>query len=398
MVTPPARTARRAVLGALAIVTAGQFPAFLTGALAVQIARDLAFSASGLGIAVGAFFVTSALGSAMLGRLVERVGWRSGMLAGAAATFASLFGVALAAHSWGMLVGLLALGGLGNAISQPAANLSLTRMVPSQRQGLVFGVKQSAIPVATLIGGLSVPAIALTVGWRWTYVAAAAGALLAAITVAPDPDPDPEADLGPTTPTRLRRLPSTLRPLIFVSIAGGLGASVGNSLGTFLVTTAVESGVGEHAAGLLLGFGSVVGLTARVLGGWAADRRPFRPLLAVGALLTAGTVGCLMIASLHAAILVVGTMLAFGAGWGWPGLFNLAVVRDYFSAPAMATGVTQTGVYVGAGLGPVIFGLIADHGGYHVAWIFTAGVALAAAATSFYGEHEMAVTRAGPAR
>ena len=53
--------------------------------------------------------------------------------------------------------------------------------------------------------------------------------------------------------------------------------------------------------------------------------------------------------------------LAFATGWAWPGLFNLAVVRVNPSAPGAATGITQTGTYLGAVVGPVLFGVVAEH-------------------------------------
>lgn len=37
-------------------------------------------------------------------------------------------------------------------------------------RGLVFGLKQAAIPLATMLGGVSAPAIAVTLGWRWASV------------------------------------------------------------------------------------------------------------------------------------------------------------------------------------------------------------------------------------
>lgn len=388
-VTPRRGDMARVVVAALAVVTAAALPAFLTGALAVQIGRDLRFSVSGLGIAVGAYFVASALGSALLGRLVERIGWRAGMYAGAAATFFSCAGIAAFTRSWAALVVWLAVGGVGNAISQPAANLSLTRLVPAARQGAVFGVKQSAIPVATLLGGVSVPVIALTIGWRWTYAFAAVVTVLAAVSV---------ADRVDGSPLRPRAAPAVVpalgvRPLFVVSIAGGLGAMVGNALGAFLVTTAVTAGVTESHAGILLAVASVAGLSVRVGAGWAADRRPFRPLAAVSALLALGALGCVMIASLQPTVLVVGALLGFAAGWGWPGLLNLAVVRDYPEAPAMATGISQTGVYVGAALGPVVFGFVADHMGLETAWVVITALATCAAIASFAGEQRLAVAR-----
>lgn len=386
----PAATMARVVVAALAVVTAAALPAFLTGALAVQIGRDLDFSVAGLGIAVGAYFITSALGSALLGRLVERIGWRAGMYTGAGATFASCAGIAAFARSWSGLVVWLAVGGLGNAISQPAANLSLTRLVPAGRQGAVFGVKQSAIPVATLLGGLSVPALALTVGWRWTYVAAAVVALMAAASVVDAVDGS-RVRRPPRSPAVVPALP--VRPLFFVSAAGGLGAMVGNALGAFLVTTAVTAGVTESSAGLLLAAASVAGLSVRVGAGWSADVRPFRPLVAVGALLGLGAVGCIMIASLTPALLVFGALIGFAAAWGWPGLLNLAVVRDYPEAPAMATGISQTGVYIGAASGPILFGFVADHLGLDTAWVMTTVLAACAALASFVGERRLGVAR-----
>ena len=44
---------------------------------------------------------------------------------------ASLLGVALLAASWAGLVACLVLGGLANAASHPATNLSLAREVPA---------------------------------------------------------------------------------------------------------------------------------------------------------------------------------------------------------------------------------------------------------------------------
>ena len=67
--------------------------------------------------------------------------------------------------------------------------------------------------------------------------------------------------------------------------------------------------------------------------------------------------------------LIIGAILAYGLGWGWPGLFNLAIVRNNTVAPAAATGITQSGVYLGAVSGPLIFGSVVDDIGYPAAWL-----------------------------
>jgi predicted MFS family arabinose efflux permease len=61
--------------------------------------------------------------------------------------------------------------------------------------------------------------------------------------------------------------------------------------------------------------------------------------------------------------------LCFGGGWGWPGLFNFAVVSRNPQAPAAATGLTQTGVYLGGTGGPLLFGVVAESIGYQTAWL-----------------------------
>ena len=77
--------------------------------------------------------------------------------------------------------------------------------------------------------------------------------------------------------------------------------------------------------------------------------------------------------------------LAGCVGWGWAGLFNLAIVRLNPDAPGVATGITQTGTYVGAGAGPLLFGWIADNFSTERAWVAAALLALVAAATILVG-------------
>ncbi len=380
---------RGTVASALAVVTAGQCPAFMTGALAVQIREDVGFSVGGLGLAVGAFFVASAAGSGVLGHVVEGLGSRRGMRIAVIASTVSLLGIA-AAWSWLSLVGFMAVGGLGNAIGQPAANLSLARGIAQRHHGLVFGIKQSAIPMATLLGGLAVPALALTIGWRWAFVFIGLAAVAAMLTIPADAQgaravdvPRPAAGGSASSPV------PWLLPLVVVSIAGGLGAVVGNSLGAFLVSSAVDGGVGEAAAGYLVAIGSVVGLSMRIFLGWFADRSTVRPLHAMAGLLALGGMGCLLLVGDQLPVLAIGTVLGFGAGWAWPGLFNLAVVRSHRHAPAKATGITQTGVYVGAASGPVLFGAVVEQAGYDVAWMMVAVVALLSAALTLVGSRAL---------
>ena len=69
-------------------------------------------------------------------------------------------------------------------------------------------------------------------------------------------------------------------------------------------------------------------------------------------LLLAGSVGFALMAVDAVAPFVVGALVGFMLGWGWPGLFNLSVVQSHRETPGAATGVSQSGIYVGAAGGP----------------------------------------------
>jgi MFS family permease len=381
---------RRAVLLAVAVATAGVLPGFLTGGLAVQIRGELGFGQGALGVAVAVFFAASALASAVSGRVVERVGSSSGMRLAAAVSAASLLAVAVLAGSWWGLVFCLVLGGVGNAISHPATHLLLAREVPQNRQGLAFGVKQAAIPTATLLAGLAVPLIATTIGWRWAFTGGAALALCVALLV-----PKGSEEEGTRSPVKAARAGDVpLAPLVLLALGIGLGSAAANPLGAFVVESAVATGIEVGAAGLLLALGSAVGIGVRVVFGHLADKLDSGRLRLVAGMLGVGTIGFVLLASGVVPLLVIGVVFAFGAGWGWPGLFNFAVVKSNPRAPAAATGITQTGASSGAAVGPLAFGLLVEGTSFGTAWLVSGAVALVAAAAILVGRGMLLRARA----
>ncbi|HAS09915.1 MAG TPA: MFS transporter, partial [Acidimicrobiaceae bacterium] len=110
-----------------------------------------------------------------------------------------------------------------------------------------------------------------------------------------------------------------------------------------------------------------------------------RHLPVVSVLLAGGALGYFLLAPGLVPTHLLGALVAFGSGWAWPGLFNLAVVRLNPTAPAAATGITQTGVYVGALTGPILFGVVVDSAGYGLAWLLAGLASALAAAGVVYG-------------
>ena len=368
---------RLAALAVTSLVVA-QLPTFLTASVAVQLQRDLGFGRTALGAAIAGSLIASFGGSVVLSQFVQRHGWATGMRASAVLSAASLLGVALLARSWWTLAVLLVVGGAAKALGHPSANLALAVEGSTRRQGLLFGIKQSGVPAAATLSGLSVPLIALTLGWQATFLAAAAIAIVFGLALprestAPRAADPRRASRGLASPT-----------LLVLALGAGLGVAVTNTVAAFLTTYAVAVGFGEGAAGLLLAVSSTAGLLTRIAAGWLADHTRLG-LPAVALLIVAGAGGVVLLDTAVPTLVIPGSILALGAGWGYAGLFNLTVVRTNPDAPAIATGITQAGVYAGAALGPLVFGIVSEQLSFTVAWGFLALVGLSAAATMLVG-------------
>ncbi len=351
---------RRAVLAALAVNLMGVLALFLTGAMSVQIGRDFGQAPASIGILASVFALATSLGSAPLGRQVRRLGVRRSMWAATAASCIALVGCSISPSVPALAVALF-VGGLGNAIGQPAGNALVAAQVRPERYGLGFAIKQSGIPLATTLGGLAVPLIALTVGWRFAYVLAAVAALVAMLLVPPD---------RPATADRSERsVPRPLLPGLWL-LGGGLIAAVvaATSIGALGAAGGVQVGLAEATAGYLVAAGGVAGLAIRLCAGIVADRRDFDPLLGVSALCLLGAAGWFLMATGMPWLYVAGLVTANAFGWGWPGLQHLAVARRFTTSTAAASGIAQTGVATGLLIGPFLLGLVAIRN-WSVMWL-----------------------------
>jgi len=355
------------VLVAIVVMTTTMtvLPVWLTGGLSVFMSSELAFDERELGFGVAGFFVASALASVPGGRLAERIGARRSVPFYTAVAALVMVGMSFAT-SWTRISALLILGGLVNGMIHPSVNLALARQVDPGRKGLAFGIKQSAIPSATLLAGLAVPSIAATAGWRPAFqgaaILAAVLSVLAIIVVRNSPT---------VAGARPNRLTMPMSYLVWLTVAAALGAAAGNAMAAFIVPSAVASGITPSNAGIILVIGSVSCIIVRVYIGWQADFRVGGHLRVVGHLLVVGAIGYGLL-SLTAApgwVVLLGGVLGFSAGWGWAGLFNYAIVERNPDAPATATGIIAVGIFGGAVFGPALFGSLVTGASYRVAWI-----------------------------
>lgn len=359
------------IIVAVLVVTCTLMPVFMVGALGVQIREELEFGESRLGLAVALFFLTSALASAFVGRLVERLGASPSLRLACVSTGIGLCGMAFGSPNWTALALWLCVAAIGMALGTPAANLVLARRISVQRMGTAFGVKQASAPAAALLAGLAVPSLGVHLGWRVAVLAGAVLTLLVMIGI-PELEDRTEPALRAASSRPPVALRSTRTVLVTLGAAFAMGNISANPIGIFLVEFAVISGFEIGTAGLILATGSVAGIVTRVAVGWMADHRMGGHLRMVGLMLAAGSGGYLLLATGAPRLILLGALLGFTAGWGWNGLFSLAVVQENPAAPAMATGFTHAGGYLGAAAGPLVFGYIAEYVGYETAWGFTA--------------------------
>lgn len=371
---PESRAVLRPSAAAVAVSTITVLPLFLTAGLAVQVGADLEFSASALGAAPAAFFSAGAVVSPFAGVIIGRVGALKAMRISVLLVAILLLLVSTAVHSLVTLLVLLTIAGAINALTQPATNLYVAQRIHVDRQGAAYGAKYSAIPMASLLAGLAVPLLGLTIGWRWAF---AVFAIIAAVVAVTAPSGRREMSWDRSDSHAVPRLPRN--SLLVLALGAGLAAAGGSSLAIFMVAGGVNSGLSEANAGLLFAGASGIGIAARMLTGVLADRRGRFHLEVIAIMLLVGALGIAALATGNSVLFLIGAPLAFGAGWGWPGLFILAVVQLNPSAPAAATGLTQTGTSVGCVVGPLLFGLLADYVSYTVAWSATGATLLLAA-------------------
>jgi predicted MFS family arabinose efflux permease len=227
--------------------------------------------------------------------------------------------------------------------------------------------------MATLLAGLSLPVLALTLGWRWAFgIVALAAVGVIAFGWLRRGGSAPRRSRDSSIP-RASGLARRSRPTELYLLAGAamFGIWGGQAMGTFLVSYAVSLGQPPATAGLILTAASVAGITARIATGWLIDRRASSGVGELQVLLAIGSVGLGLIAIGMPLIVWLGPMLAFAGGWGWSGVLTYVAVRLDPDAPAAATGITQAGVFLGATIGLPLFGVIVEATSYSVAWAAT---------------------------
>ncbi|WP_063547921.1 MFS transporter [Burkholderia territorii] len=386
------------VAAAFAVTFVGFGSAYTFSAFVESLQRDFAASRGQISLVFSlAGFLYFGFGI-VSGPLADRFGSRRLAVAGMLLTAAGL-AAAGAAHTLLQVYVAYGLGvGLGVGCAYVPAVGAVQRWFV-RRRGFASGLAVAGIGVGTLVMPPLASALIAHVGWRGAYVALAAIAVVvgAGMSLLIENDPRgrgllPDGDAarahaGDGQPGAASSVPAgaTVREAVTSRPFASLyAACLVCSFGVFvpfvhLVPYALDHGVAQSTAVLLLGAIGVGSTAGRFFLGGLADRFGRRAsLLAMFAGMAAALVawaGAGSVATLAAFALVFGVFYG-----GWVAVLP-AVVMDYFGGRNVSAiiGILYTSVAFGTLVGPAAAGFIYDAGGGYLMPILASAAANAIA-------------------
>ena len=366
-------------LAAMMLVQAMTAMAIVTvPVLAPEIAAAIAIDTAAVGLQQSIAYVGAATLTLVSGSLVLRHG---GIRLNQASVLLSAAGVGLVLTG---AVPAIALGavltGMGYGLATPGASHVLARVTPAAQRGLVFSLKQSAVPLGGLVAGVLLPPVAQWLGWAWAIglscaMVATAALLIQRLRGPLDADRDRSHRVGigaPGDSVRLVLATPALRPIALVAFSF---AAMQISLFAFLVTYLVErAAVDLVTAGLLFSVMQGTGVVARVAWGWVNDRwlstRPLLALLGVGIIAATAAASAFSSEWPLAGLAVVCALLGLTTV-GWNGVYLAEVARVVpVERVGTATGGVMMFTFLGIAVGPSTFGaIVALSGSYTASFI-----------------------------
>jgi len=151
--------------------------------MAPVAAKDLAVSPALVGVYVAITYLGAMLSSLTSGTSVTRFGpIRVSQLG----LVLCAIGLCLCAVPWLPASGLGAFFiGLGYGPITPASSQILTRTTPAHQMSLVFSIKQTGVPLGSMLAGAIVPSLMLGIGWQLSLISVALVCLISAILSQP---------------------------------------------------------------------------------------------------------------------------------------------------------------------------------------------------------------------
>jgi MFS family permease len=334
--------------------------------MAPVVAQALDVSPALVGLYVSVTYAGAMVATLMGGATVARMGairvsqWGLVLCA---------LGLLLCAVPWlpAMVLGAVFIG-LGYGPITPASSHLLARTTSKHQMSLVFSIKQTGVPLGSMLAGAVVPPLALLIQWQLSMVFVATLCLLCAWVsqaLRGELDSDRQADALIQWGSLIQpiRLVLAHRALFTMASCSFMFSMVQLSLTTYLVTFLHEDlSYGLVAAGLALSVTQLGGIGGRVVWGYVADRwlGARRMLLLLASMMAMGALASAFLTPETPQSLVIAILVTFGASAiGWNGVYLAEVARRApVGMASMATGGTLAFTFLGVVLGPPMFGAL----------------------------------------
>ncbi|WP_439657228.1 MFS transporter [Lentzea sp. HUAS TT2] len=351
-----------------AAMTASMLPLFLLGALSPVLVREFGIARPLLGVLVTAGFGVAVVLSLAIGPAVDALGPRRSLVALFLASALALTVLAAAPH-YVFLVLAVALGGIPQALANPATNKLIAVSVDAPRRPVLLGIKQSGVQLGAFVAGLPLAWLAEGVDWRLAVGVAAFVALLAAFACLALPE-DPAPARRPALNVSLRANALIWRLAGFSVLLGSGIAAVNTYVALF---AAEELGFRAPVAAGLVAVLGVVGIVGRILWSRAAGR-------SAGSLLVwlcAGAVLSPVLLLTGAPALAWVAMVVVGGCAVAANAISMLLVVASSAGPELGrnSALVSAGFFAGFAVGPPVFGLL----GYTAGWVLVAAEFLVAA-------------------
>jgi MFS transporter, FSR family, fosmidomycin resistance protein len=338
--------------------------------------REFAVSFTELGAFVTLFYVTSGLGQAAAGVLVDRFGAYRLLVSGLIMLSAAIGTAGLAGSYW-LLLPLAPLAGLGNCVFHPADLSILSHRVSEGRLGRAYAVHGISGSLGYATSPVLVTLIATYAGWQAALIALGAVGLIIAAVLHLNRALLAYPLAAATHAGSARRSTGYLdvigAPVVLMAFGYfALTSFAGSGMQTFSIT-ALSTGYGLTLATATLGLTLylVGGALGMVAGGFLADRTRHHHRVAMTGIAVAGLIMLAMGTVPGIAPLALPLMVLAGMANGSTGPSRDVLVRR--AASGIGTGSVFGFVYSGFDLGsstaPLLFGLLLDNGATHAVFV-----------------------------
>lgn len=330
-------------------------------------------------VAIFAFMrlVFAPAGGALIGRLGERPVYVTGLLIVAASTAACAF----AQDYWQLLL-FRGLGGAGSVMFTVASMALVVRLAPPESRGRVSGAYASAFLIGNVCGPI-VGGLLAGFGLRVPFLAYAAALVVAAVVVQTQLSHQPRGS-GPRQeradmPLAEALAAGTYRTALVSSFVNGW-ATFGVRMATVPLFAVTALGAGPEAAGFALAVFAAGNAAALTFSGRLADTLGRKPMMVAGLLVAGASTAAIGFTTGLGWFLAASALAGIGSGLFGPA--QQAAVADVIGngrSGGKVLAVYQMTSDVGAIVGPVLAGVLADRLGYGWAFGVTGGIMVVAA-------------------